>query len=30
VGLAKLVRSEPAQSTFLTGGTLTLELTEWQ
>lgn len=28
-GLVKLVRSEPAQSTFLTGGTLTMELTEW-
>jgi len=30
VGLARLVRSEPAQSTFLSGGTLTLELIEWQ
>lgn len=30
VGLARMVRSEPAQSTFLSGGTLTLELTEWQ
>jgi hypothetical protein len=28
-GLVKLVRSEPAESTFLTGGTLTMELTEW-
>lgn len=28
-GLVKLVRREPAQSTFLTGGTMTLELTEW-
>ncbi|MBQ0932221.1 hypothetical protein KAK03_17205 [Ideonella sp. 3Y2] len=30
VGLVKLVREEPANSTFLTGGTLTMELTEWQ
>lgn len=28
-GLVKLVRTEPANSTFLTGGTLTMELTEW-
>lgn len=28
-GLVKLVRSEPAQSTFLVGGTQTLELIEW-
>lgn len=28
-GLVKVVREEPAQSAFLTGGTLTLELTEW-
>ncbi|MBN8510227.1 MAG: hypothetical protein J0L57_16670 [Burkholderiales bacterium] len=30
VGLVKLVREEPAQSTFLAGGTMTLELTSWQ
>lgn len=30
VGLARLERQEPANSTFLTGGTLTMELTEWQ
>lgn len=30
VGLVRLERREPANSTFLTGGTLTLELTEWQ
>ncbi|WP_234413710.1 hypothetical protein [Ideonella sp. A 288] len=30
VGLVKLERREPAQSTFLSGGTLTMELTEWQ
>lgn len=30
VGLVRLERNEPAQSTFLTGGTLTMELTEWQ
>jgi len=30
VGLVKLLRAEPAQSTFLTGGTVTLELTSWQ
>jgi hypothetical protein len=30
VGLVRLVREEPAQSTFLAGGTLTMELTEWQ
>ena len=29
VGLVKLVRQEPANSTFLAGGTLTMELTEW-
>ncbi len=28
-GLVKLVREEPAQSTFLTGGTLTMELVDW-
>jgi hypothetical protein len=30
VGLVRLVREEPAGSTFLTGGTMTLELIEWQ
>jgi len=30
VGLVKVVRKEPAASTFLIGGTMTLELTEWQ
>ena len=30
VGLVKVQRSEPAKSTFLTGGVITLELTEWQ
>jgi hypothetical protein len=30
VGLVKLVREEPAESTFLTGGTLTMELVDWQ
>jgi len=30
VGLVKLQRAEPAKSTFLTGGVMTLELTEWQ
>lgn len=30
VGLAKLERREPAKSTFLTGGQLTMELTAWQ
>jgi len=30
VGLVKVMRSEPAQSTFLVGGVMTLELTEWQ
>lgn len=30
VGLVKLQRDEPAQSTFLTGGVMTLELIEWQ
>lgn len=29
-GLVKLVREEPAQSSFLSGGTLTMELIEWQ
>ena len=29
VGLVKLVREEPAESTFLTGGTLTMELVDW-
>lgn len=29
-GLVKLVREEPAQSTFLSGGTLTMELIEWK
>jgi hypothetical protein len=28
-GLVKLVREEPARSTFLTGGTLTMELVDW-
>ena len=30
VGLVKVVRAEPANSTFLAGGTMTMELTEWQ
>jgi hypothetical protein len=30
VGLVKLERSEPAHSTFLTGGTLRMELVSWQ
>jgi hypothetical protein len=30
VGLARLVREEPAQSTFLGGGTQTLELVAWR
>lgn len=30
VGLVKVQRAEPASSTFLAGGTMTLELTEWQ
>jgi hypothetical protein len=30
VGLARLERREPANSTFLVGGTLTMELTSWQ
>jgi hypothetical protein len=30
VGLVRLERNEPANSTFLMGGTQTLELTEWQ
>jgi hypothetical protein len=29
VGLVKVQRNEPAASTFLTGGTMTLELIEW-
>jgi hypothetical protein len=29
-GLVKLRREEPIGSTFLTGGTLTMELIEWQ
>jgi hypothetical protein len=29
VGLVKLERREPANSTFLAGGTLTMELTQW-
>ena len=30
VGLVKLMREEPANSTFLGGGTMTLELKEWK
>jgi hypothetical protein len=30
VGLVRLVREEPAQATFLSGGTLTMELISWQ
>ena len=30
VGLVKVQRAEPARSTFLAGGTMTLELIEWQ
>ncbi len=30
VGLVRLVREEPAQATFLTGGTLTMELVSWR
>jgi hypothetical protein len=30
IGLARLERREPAGSTFVTGGTLTMELIEWQ
>ncbi|MEY8877017.1 MAG: hypothetical protein AB9M60_10945 [Leptothrix sp. (in: b-proteobacteria)] len=30
VGLVKVERREPANSTFLVGGTMALELTEWQ
>jgi hypothetical protein len=30
VGLVKLVREEPAQSTFLSGGQLTMELVSWR
>jgi hypothetical protein len=29
VGLVRLERDEPAQSTFLTGGRVTMELTSW-
>ena len=29
-GLVRVVRNEPANSTFLVGGTQTLELNEWQ
>lgn len=29
-GLVRLVREEPAQSTFLVGGTLTMDLTTWK
>ncbi len=29
-GLVKILRQEPARSTFLTGGTMSLELTEWK
>lgn len=30
VGLVRLVREEPAASTFLSGGTMTMELSSWQ
>jgi hypothetical protein len=30
VGLVRLVREEPARSAYLSGGTLTMELIEWQ
>jgi len=30
VGLVRVVREEPAASTFLSGGTLTMELTSWE
>jgi hypothetical protein len=30
VGLVRLVREEPASATFLSGGTLTMELSRWQ
>jgi hypothetical protein len=30
VGLVRLLREEPAQATFLTGGTLTMELVAWK
>lgn len=30
VGLVKLVREEPAESSFLTGGKLTMELVDWR
>ena len=29
VGLVRLERTEPANSTFLTGGTLTMDLVSW-
>jgi hypothetical protein len=30
VGLVRLVREEPANAAFLTGGTLTMELVAWK
>ena len=30
VGLVRVERREPANSTFLTGGTMTMELMEWE
>jgi hypothetical protein len=30
VGLVKLERNEPANSTFLIGGSLTMQLSSWQ
>jgi hypothetical protein len=30
VGLVRLIREEPAGSTFLSGGTITMELVQWQ
>jgi hypothetical protein len=30
IGLARLERHEPAQSAFLSGGSLTMELMAWQ
>jgi hypothetical protein len=30
VGLVRVVREEPAQATFLTGGTLTMAWVAWQ
>ena len=30
VGLVKVERQEPANSTFLTGGTMTMELMAWE